>query len=447
MQKPQPATPTTLHSISSEGTRRKSPFPGLLRPDITSPLAHPADEEPSATSVDSSQLDRIVEQRTQELLHLQDARARERRLAAVGQLAAGVMHDVNNALNPIMAAAHLLMLHADDPMVVRDYAMRIAKAAETGAATAARVGRFIRQEPHAGTHEELTDLSQIADEVIAMTRPLWSARALGGVVELHRDLVDGALTRGMPAEVREALINLVQNALDAMASAGGGTLGVATRVTRHEAVVEVSDTGHGMTPDVVERVFEPFFTTKGSQGTGLGLSEVYGIMKRHRGATEISSTPGTGTVVRLVFPLATALTPSGELHAFLDRVPKRILLVDPDDASREEISAMLIADGHVVDAARMDDEALTRLDAALARNRRYDLLLAVPMDSDAHCVRAVIEAARLRWPDIQVGLIVPPGSDGVLESAGAGAGSGLGTDFLMERPVRLEELRSLVGAG
>jgi hypothetical protein len=352
------------------------------------------------------------------------------------------MHDVNNALNPIMAAAHLLMLHADDPIVVRDYAMRIAKAAETGAATAARVGRFIRQEPHSGTHEELTDLSVIADEVIAMTRPLWSARALGGVVDLRRDICDGALTRGMPAEVREALINLVQNALDAMAAAGGGTLGVTTRVERQEAIVEVPDTGQGMTPEVCERAFEPFFTTKGSQGTGLGLSEVYGIMKRHRGRAEIDSALGAGTVVRLVFPLATALTPSGEIHAFLDRVPKRVLLVEPDDRSREGLCAALVVDGHVVDDARTVDDTVARLDAALSRNRRYDLLLVAPLPADSECARSVIEAARARWPDIQVGLIVPPDAP---EGWPDCDGPPVGADFMVRKPVRHEELLALVG--
>ena len=391
--------------------------------------------------VDTTRLDRMVAERAQELLHLQDARARERRLAAVGQLAAGVMHDVNNALNPIMAAAHLLMLHADDPAVVRDYAMRIAKAAETGAATAARVGRFIRQEPHAGTHEELTDLSVIVDEVIAMTRPIWSARALGGVVELQREVMDGALTRGMPAEVREALINLVQNALDAMASAGGGTLGVATRVVGPEAIVEVSDTGHGMTSEVCERAFEPFFTTKGSQGTGLGLSEVYGIMKRHRGRPEIASTPGVGTVVRLVFPLATALTPSGEIHAFFDRVPKRILVLDPDDESRDSLCAILAADGHVVDDVRVADDALARIDAALARHRRYDLLLAAPTTADAECARAVIDGARARWSDIQVGLILPDDGADLVSVAGPRPAE---ADFVVRKPVPFDELLALV---
>ncbi|HEY5218659.1 MAG TPA: PAS domain-containing protein, partial [Gemmatimonadaceae bacterium] len=109
-------------------------------------------------STEAERLERMVQERTQELLALQEARSRERRLTAVGQLAAGVMHDVNNALNPIMAAAYLLEANADKPDAVRDYAVRIAKAAETGAATAARVGRFIRQEPMKGVGEEIIDL-------------------------------------------------------------------------------------------------------------------------------------------------------------------------------------------------------------------------------------------------------------------------------------------------
>jgi DNA-binding response OmpR family regulator len=174
---------------------------------------------------------------------------------------------------------------------------------------------------------------------------------------------------------------------------------------------------------------------------------VYGIMKRHRGRTEITSTPGTGTAVRLVFPLATALTPSGEIHAFLDRVPKRVLLVDPDDLSREEIAAILVADGHVVDDARMEDDALARLDAALARNRRYDLLLAAPLDADAHCVRAVIEAAQARWPDIQVGLLMAGGAPAFARPRVGDETLGTGADFILQRPIRPEELLALVGAG
>src|SRR3954463_8898324 len=200
-------------------------------------LARRLEEEARRTAVlyervstEAERLERMVQERTQELLALQEARSRERRLAAVGQLAAGVMHDVNNALNPIMAAAYLLEANAENPAAVRDYAVRIAKAAETGAATAGRVGRFIRQEPLQAEREEPVDLSLVCDEVVAMTRPLWAERARGGTIHLERDLIEPgiAMIRGITGELREALLNLVQNALDAMA--GGGTLGMRTTV-------------------------------------------------------------------------------------------------------------------------------------------------------------------------------------------------------------------------
>jgi PAS domain S-box-containing protein len=230
--------------------------------------------------------------------------SRDARLAAVRQLASGVLHDINNVLNPIMAAAYLLEANAENPAAVRDYTARIAKAVEIGAATAARVGRFIRQEPLQGIGaEELVDLSAVADEVATMTRPSWAERAMGGPVRFRDDLAAGALVRGIAGELRAAVLNLVQNALDAMA-AQGGTLGLRTKVAGDTAVLEVSDTGIGMSPDVRERAFDPFFSTRGRGSAGLGLAEVYGIAKRHNGRAEIETAPGAGTTVRLVFPLA-----------------------------------------------------------------------------------------------------------------------------------------------
>ena len=253
-------------------------------------------------STEAERLERMVAERTEELLKLQESRARERQLAAIGQLAAGVMHDVNNALNPIMAAAHLLALRADDPAAVRDYAARIARAAETGAATAARVGRFIRQDPLAEVHEQCVDLATLADEVVQMTRPLWAERARGGAVQLDFECAPGCLVRGIPGEIREALLNLVQNALDAMR--GGGTLGVHVRSAGGDAILEVQDSGPGMSPEVRERAFEPFFTTKQpGQGTGLGLTLVYSIVVEQGGTIDVTSTPGEGTTVTVELPV------------------------------------------------------------------------------------------------------------------------------------------------
>ncbi len=308
---------------------------------------------------EAERLERMVQERTSELLALQEAASRDRRLAAVGQLAAGVMHDVNNALNPIMAAAYLLEMNAENPVAVRDYAVRIARAAETGAATAARVGRFIRQEPLLGSREESVDLSIMVEEVVAMTRPLWQERAKGGVVKLEQSLVPSALIRGIAGELREALLNLVQNALDAMA--GGGTLRIRTEVAGNEVSVAVSDTGIGMSNEIRERAFEPFFTTKGVNGTGLGLAEVYGIARRHRGRAEIESVPDKGTTVRLVFPAGAADVPAVVETPALPRASRRILLVEDHTDSREFMQALFESDGHVVWSVRNVEEARERL--------------------------------------------------------------------------------------
>jgi signal transduction histidine kinase len=384
-------------------------------------------------STEAERLERMVQERTAELLALQEARSRERRLAAVGQLAAGVMHDVNNALNPIMAAAYLLEANAENPDAVRDYAQRIGKAAETGAATAARVGRFIRQEPLQAEREELVDLSIVCDEVVAMTRPLWAERARGGTVHLDRELTEPgtAMIRGITGELREALLNLVQNALDAMA--GGGTLGMRTTVTDAEVRLDIRDSGIGMSAEVRERAFEPFFTTKGRMGTGLGLAEVYGIVKRHRGHAEIESTPGVGTTIRLIFPKASlqAVTDVAEVAPPRKREPRRVLLVEDHPDSREFMKALLESDGHTVDTAIGIVEAMATLEQA---EPPYEVLVTDIGLSDGSGWD-LTTFARQHWPTMRIGVVT-----GWEPRVGAGTDG----DFILRKPVRTAELLAQV---
>src|SRR5439155_705970 len=159
----------------------------------------------------------------------------------------------------------------------------------------------------------------------------------------------GAMVRGIAGELREALLNLVQNALDAMA--GGGTLGLRTMVSDADVRLEVRDSGVGMSAEVRDRAFEPFFTTKGRLGTGLGLAEVYGIVKRHRGQAQIESMPGVGTTIRLVFPRASKVIESAATTVPTKRSPKRVLLVEDHPDSREFMQALLESDGHQVAVA------------------------------------------------------------------------------------------------
>jgi PAS domain S-box-containing protein len=382
-------------------------------------------------STEAERLERMVQERTQELLALQEARARERRLAAVGQLAAGVMHDVNNALNPIMAAAYLLEANAENPAAVRDYAIRIAKAAETGAATAARVGRFIRQEPLQAEREEPVDLTVVCDEVVAITRPLWAERARGGMVHLERDLMPGAMVRGIAGELREALLNLVQNALDAMA--GGGTLGLRTVVSENEVRLEVRDSGIGMSAEVRERAFEPFFTTKGRAGTGLGLAEVYGIVKRHRGHAEIESMPGVGTTIRLIFPRASLSLSSDVIERLARRPIRRVLLVEDHLDSREFMQAVLESDGHLVKTATSVEEASALLESS---SPPFDVLVTDIGLTDGSGWD-LTRFARHRWPSMRIGVVT-----GWEPRVGAGTDG----DFILRKPVRTAELLAQVAS-
>jgi CheY-like chemotaxis protein len=133
-----------------------------------------------------------------------------------------------------------------------------------------------------------------------------------------------------------------------------------TTLTDTEVRLEIRDSGIGMSAEVRERAFEPFFTTKGVNGTGLGLAEVYGIVRRHRGRAEIESTLGAGTTVRLMFPPASPGAASSGV-ARNARPPRRVLLVEDHVDSREFMQSLLESDGHSVEAVRTFHEGRKRL--------------------------------------------------------------------------------------
>jgi signal transduction histidine kinase len=390
--------------------------------------ARQIDQLYARASTETERLERMVGERTAELLAIQERHARERRLAAIGQLAAGVMHDVNNALNPIMAAAYLLDRNADDPNAVREYAARIAKAAETGAATSARVGRFIRQDPLDEASESQLDLGTLAGEVVAMMRSLWAERQAGGPVKLELKLAPAPAV-GVAGEIRAAMMNLIHNALDA--TVDGGTITIETHTDGDESIVEVGDTGVGMTDHVREHAFEPFFSTKEATGSGLGLAEVYGIMKRHRGSAEIVSQPNAGALVRLRFRAHSASTrePSTAIASPASR--RRILLVEDNDDGREFLRLVLQSHGHYVESVATLGEGIARLEATEANP--FEVLISdigLPDGSGWDLVRK----ARARWPHMRIGVVT--GWEGNRSTAEA--------DFVLRKPVPPAELVALV---
>lgn len=233
--------------------------------------------------------------RTQQLMAQSD------KLRAVGELAAGVAHNLNNSLTVIKGRAQLMLMRNKDESIGKSLKV-ITEAVEDGAKTVRRILEFARRE---STHDYVpVDLSELIASSIEISRPKWqnkTSRESGCEIKVRFDTRGSVYVMAEPAEVREVVLNLIFNAVDAMSA--GGTLEVGTRAELESGCFWVADTGCGMTPETVARIFEPFYTTKGEKGTGLGLSASHGIISRHHGQIIVVSEPGEGTRFEVRLPL------------------------------------------------------------------------------------------------------------------------------------------------
>ena len=185
---------------------------------------------------------------------------------------------------------------------------------------------------------------------------------------------------GDEVELRDALTNLVFNAVDAMPE--GGTLTLRTRPFvdgdgRATVRIEVGDTGIGMDEDTRRRCIEPFFTTKGERGTGLGLASVYGMLQRHSAALEVDSAPGKGTTMRMIFPafVEDAAAPRSQLAEHVSLRKLRILVIDDDPILIRSLLDVLEADGHAVETAPGGAEGIAAFAAARGTEQQFEVVL------------------------------------------------------------------------
>jgi signal transduction histidine kinase/ActR/RegA family two-component response regulator len=284
------------------------------------------------------------------------------KMSALGELASGVAHDFNNTLAGILGRAELMLRDKNDPKTIRGLEI-IVQTARDGGKTVKRIQDFARQRRD---HDfEPVAVDQLLMDVNDVTRPRWKDRSQANNIHINLNLQinSDASILGDPSELREVLVNMVFNAVDAMPQ--GGRLTLSAEEIEGSMEIAISDTGCGMSPEVRSRIFDPFFTTKGKAGMGLGLAVCYGIIQRHQGTIEIESTIGEGSIFRIKLPIAEVKPSTGtpeEAAVQLTLVPSAkspsILVVDDEECVLDVLRDILESEGYEVTAAKSGDEAL-----------------------------------------------------------------------------------------
>ena len=349
---------------------------------------------------------------------------------ALGQMASGMAHHLNNLLAIVSGRLQLLLLRVQDP-ALRKPLETAERAVGDAAEVVRRVLGFSAAQPVAETTR--VDLNEIAADVIELTRPRWqdTAQLNHTMVDIRFEPGDDVVVGGEPAPLREVLMNLVLNALDAMPN--GGCLTVRTWAEDDWVYCSVADTGIGMSVETRQRALEPFFTTKGPKGIGLGLSVGLGVVQRHRGEMDIESTEGQGTVVTLRIPRPGVTPPPDTVPlAPSPPVPLRILVVDDEPSVLEALGDTLVEDGHTVVRADSGRGALSLLDGG----ERVDVVitdLGMPGMTGWELARAL----RTRQPDLPVGVI-----SGWTSSSDFNAQEAGHVAFVIAKPYTLGALRT-----
>lgn len=311
-----------------------------------------------------------------QLERAQQQAIRRERLHALEQIAGGVAHDINNSLSGVATYARLMLGNKDLNSQQREWAEGIRIAANDIAGTVGRLRQFYGDPPDP-SHESV-DLISLAREAIQLTKPKWHDESLrrGKTITVLVQEESSPDIVGDRDALRSVLSNLIFNAVDAVNVSGTVTIRVAQQSSL--GLIEVTDTGAGMSDQQRNRCLEPFYTTK-SEGTGLGLSVCHGIVKAHGGQMEIDSSVGSGTTIRLFVPLARTCDCSGTTNdssapraddAKSSLKGKAVLYVDDNESARGSTAALLGSLGLEIDTAEDGPTGLS-----MFREKNYDALI------------------------------------------------------------------------
>lgn len=294
------------------------------------------------------------------------------RLKALGEIASGVAHNINNILTIVLGHIRLLQSMPKDKGILEDAINVISKSAWDGAQLIRKFQTFSRNNCHKEKFVPL-DINYIIRESIEFTKPRWKDEAQFHNVRYSvkcNNLTDAVFVSGNPGEMREVFVNIINNALDAMPE--GGELSFSTNINGSKVLISIADTGIGISEELCEKIFEPFFTTKYGKGIGLGLSTAYAIINEHKGAISVRSAAGKGAEFNIKLPIISksdieeksSVTPVDGTEAATVRV------IDDEKEICAIVAKVLTGAGHKVLTAQTGKAGIE-----IFRNNHIDLVL------------------------------------------------------------------------
>jgi signal transduction histidine kinase len=386
----------------------------------------------AALALENARLYDETQRAYDELSRAQAQLVRSETLRAIGEVASGAAHHLNNLLGIIAGRTELLLRRQTAPEVCKPLQI-INRAALDAAEVVRRIRSFSRA--HTEPLLESLDLNVLVRDIVELTRPRWSdqSQRQGISIDVAVDLGEIPPIAGEAAALREVLMNLLLNAIDALPA--GGKVVVRTWSDARGVSCAVSDTGIGMAPEVQRRALEPFFTTKGPKSTGLGLSVNYGIVGAHGGTLTLESEPGRGTTVQFTLPAAGPVDRRRPPESAAAPAALRILVIDDDPPIREVIADLLREDGHAVEEVGNGRDGLARV-----RNGGPLDLVITDLGMPEVTGWDVIRAAKDRRPPMAIGLVTGWGDDPDGRPADCAR-----PDFVLAKPVSHAALRLALG--